>query len=96
MDVVYLLNFLLTVFFVSMLFWDKKYLKYGLYLILIIGLAWIVFGGCPLVKYQKEKGTPLSDFLKYINPNITSIEIVKINYMILLTFMFIVSWRLIH
>lgn len=63
------MNYLITIihlffvfFFGSIPFWHKSYLKYGLYLPLILSIIWIIFNGCPLTKIDPSLND--EDFLK--------------------------------
>jgi hypothetical protein len=70
MDILFILHLLLTVILLSIPFWHYNYLKYGVYIPLIITILWLFFGGCPLTQIQDiEKETFTLELLKSVLPN---------------------------
>ena len=52
MDILFCIHLLLIVILLSIPFWNRNYLKYGVYIPLIITILWLFFGGCPLTQIQ--------------------------------------------
>ena len=49
-----LLHLLFLIFFSSIPFWPKKYLKYGMFAPLTLATVWFIFEGCPLTMVDKN------------------------------------------
>ena len=70
MDILFFIHLLLIVILLSIPFWNCNYLKYGVYIPLIITILWLFFGGCPLTQIQDiEKETFTLEVLKSVLPN---------------------------
>lgn len=73
-DFIYLLHFVFLVVSFSIPLWNRKYLKYGIYLPLLISAGWIVFDGCPVTNLQANLGgdTFFRNVVGNIVPTITN------------------------
>jgi len=73
MDILYGLHLLILLGILSIPFWPKAWLMYGVYVPITISLIWVVFDGCPLTKYQTNLSS--KSFTKEVYsifvPNIT-------------------------
>lgn len=54
MDTLFILHLTFIIFFLSIPFWSLKYLKYGVFMPLLLETIWIIFKGCPLTKIQED------------------------------------------
>ena len=52
MDILYWLHLLILLGILSIPFWPKSWLKYGVYVPITISFMWMVCNGCPLTKQQ--------------------------------------------
>ena len=86
MDLLYVLHLLICLFICSIIFWNIKYLKVGVYIPIILVIIWIIFDGCPLTKVQKKLHGDIftKNVYKYIMPNITSNQTNFVNTFMLL------------
>jgi hypothetical protein len=86
MDALYVLHVIFIIFFLSIPFWEIKYLRYGIYAPLLLSTIWIIFNGCPLTKIQKnlDDETFSQVLLKIFFPDISHETTVRISYYILL------------
>lgn len=94
MDLVFVINLLFTIILLSIPFWPKKYLFWGMIIVMLLGISWILFNGCPLVKFQTKKTTPSKELIMMLFPKSTAIDIVRYNYVFLMFIMFILFWRI--
>lgn len=54
MDAVYALHVVISLLLLTIPFWPYRYLRYGVYLPLVISTVWILFNGCPLTHTQTD------------------------------------------
>jgi hypothetical protein len=52
MDILYWVHLLILLGILSIPFWPKSWLMYGVYVPITISLIWLMFNGCPLTKQQ--------------------------------------------
>ena len=74
MDPVFVIHLLILFTIVSIPVWPIQYLKYGVYIPLILSAIWLFFDGCPITKLQHdiEKETFVQYLVKkYIYPSVT-------------------------
>lgn len=81
MDALFALHLLIFGIILSIPLWPIPYLKYGIYVPILIAILWVVFNGCPLTKYQTNLNTPsfTREIYAYIIPNITVATAERIN-----------------
>ena len=86
MDIVYILHLTFIIFFLSIPFWSLKYLKYGVFIPLILATIWIIFKGCPLTKIQEDLNDEYFSkvLLQNFIPDITRETTARVSYYILL------------
>jgi hypothetical protein len=96
MDILFLVHLIIIIFVLSIPFWSINYLRYGVYIPLILSITWILFDGCPITLVQKDLNDEYFSrvFLRYIKPNITNQETARISYFILLVITYIGMYRL--
>lgn len=95
-DSVFILHLVFIIFFLSIPFWDIKYLKYGAYFPLILATVWIIFNGCPLTSIQAGLNDEYFSqiLLKPFFPNITKEQTTRVTYYILLVVAYASLYRL--
>lgn len=73
-------------FIVSIPFWPKKYLKYGVYIPLILTSIWVLFDGCPLTRFHYGLNDEVfaQVLMKPIFPDIDKVQTTRITYWILI------------
>lgn len=86
MDVLYALHLTFVIFFLSIPFWSKKYLIYGLYAPILLATIWIIFDGCPLTKIQYNLNDEYFSrvLLEKFIPNVSKESASRFSYYILL------------
>lgn len=96
MDSLFILHFTFILFFLSIPTWPIRYLKYGVYIPIILATIWIIFSGCPLTNIQKDLNDKYfsKTLLKYISPDISNETTVRISYYVLLLVTFIGFYRI--
>jgi uncharacterized membrane protein YkvI len=73
MDFIFAIHLLLQVILLSIPLWSLNYLKYGVYIPLLISTIWLFFNGCPLTKVQSiESNSFTFELLKNVFPDITT------------------------
>ncbi len=83
MDLLFILHFTFVLFFLSIPTWPIQYLKYGVYIPIVLATIWIIFNGCPLTHLQNEKYFS-KVLIKYIYPDISDETTIRISYYTLL------------
>lgn len=73
MDVLYAVHLLILLVMISIPLWPPPYLKYGVYLPVILSATWVIFNGCPLTAIQSniEGDNFTREIYSYIIPNIS-------------------------
>ena len=73
MDTLFALHLLIFGLIMSIPSWPIAYLKYGVYVPIILSTIWVVCNGCPLTKYQPNLSTNsfTREVYSYFMPNIT-------------------------
>lgn len=96
MDVFYALHLLIFGGILSIPIWPIEFLKYGIYIPIILSITWIVFEGCPLTKFQKNLSSNsfTQDVYSKIIPNISVKTAERINTFALLLITIIGFYRL--
>ena len=94
MDFVFVINVAFSILLISIPFWPKKYLRYGIYIPILLGLSWILFHGCPLVPFQQTRTTPSKEMIKFFYPTIDKIQLVRLNYFGLMLILFFSLYKL--
>lgn len=96
MDLLYALHLLFVVFFLSIPFWSKSYLIYGLYAPILLSTIWIIFDGCPLTRVQYNLNDEYFSrvLLEKFIPNVTKETASRVSYYILLAVTLIAAIRL--
>jgi hypothetical protein len=87
MDILFIIHFTFTILFTSIPFWPIEFLKYGVYVPILLATIWIVFNGCPLTNIQNDRFNNeyfSQVLLRYFYPNISKETTVRIIYYILL------------
>lgn len=86
MDAVFILHLTFIFFFLSIPFWQPKYLRYGIYIPILLATIWIIFNGCPLTQIQKDLNDEYFSrvLLRIFYPDISNEATVRISYYILL------------
>ena len=86
MDILYIIHFLLSLTLLKIPFWPLDYLKYGVYIPLIISTIWVIFNGCPLTKMQTNLNSDnfTKEIFKYFIPSISTKYTERINTFLLL------------
>jgi hypothetical protein len=85
MDILFIGHLLLTFILLSIPFWDYTYLKYGVYIPLMISIIWLFFGECPITKMQELKSETFTlELLKPFIPNIKLQDTENINTFLLI------------
>ena len=86
MDTLYIIHILLTLTLFTIPFWPINYLKYGVYIPLLISTIWLMFNGCPLTKFQTNLDSDnfTKEILKYFIPSISTKYTEHINTFILI------------
>lgn len=81
MDTMFLLHLFIFFSIASIPFWPIPYLKYGVYIPLIVAFTWLACNGCPITKRQKNLSS--NSFTKEIYaqfmPNITDHDVRHFN-----------------
>ena len=87
MDTLYVLHLAIFAFIFSIAVWPISYLRYGVYIPLIISMIWFVNNGCPITKMQTNlHGNSFTkDVYKNFMPQITEDEVQNINTFALLS-----------
>ena len=71
-DILFVTHLLLQFIVLSIPFWSLTYLKYGVYIPLIISFLWLIFNGCPMTKMQSIGSNSFTyENMKLIFPDIT-------------------------
>ena len=85
MDILFILHILLSFTLITIPFWQIDYLKFGVYIPLIISASWIIFNGCPLTKIQKNLNSNsfTKEIFKYFIPSVSTRSTENINTFIL-------------
>jgi uncharacterized membrane protein YkvI len=85
-DLLYLIHLLMTLTLFTIPFWPHCYLKYGVYIPLIISFIWIVCNGCPLTKIQTNLNSDnfTKEILTLFFPNITTKYTEHVNTFVLI------------
>jgi hypothetical protein len=98
MDLVYIIHLCILFIIISIPIWPISYLKWGVYIPIIIAAGWLLFDGCPITKTQTNlKGdTFMQHLYKFINPSITSRQTHHINCFVLLLITIIGFHRIAH
>jgi hypothetical protein len=95
MDILFIIHLLLTTTLLSIPFWPLDYLKYGVYIPLIISIIWLFFNGCPLTNIQDiDSDSFTQELLKPFIPNITTKHTEHFNTFLLLFITVIGFYRL--
>jgi hypothetical protein len=96
MDAFYALHLLIFGFIISVPIWPIMYLKYGIFIPIILSIIWIIFEGCPLTKHQTNLSSNsfTQDVYKRIIPNIPVKTAERINTFALLLITIIGFYRL--
>ncbi len=86
MGIVFVLHLFFIIFFLSIPFWKIKYLRYGVYIPIILASIWILLDGCPLTLIQKDLNDEYFSrvLLKIFYSDISDETTVRISYYILL------------
>ena len=86
MDVLYIIHLILTLLLFTIPFWPLNYLKYGVYIPLIISTIWVIFNGCPLTQIQTNLDSDnfTQEIFQYFIPDISSTFTEHINTFILI------------
>lgn len=86
MDWLNALHFLIFGLIVSIPFWPIAYLRYGVYVPIVISIIWVTFNGCPLTKVQTNLSSNsfTTEVYKYCMPNISIKDAERINTFALL------------
>ena len=91
----FIIHLSLTFTLLSIPFWPLDYLKYGVYIPLIISIIWLLFNGCPLTLIQDiESKSFTQEILKPFIPNITTKHTEHFNTFLLLFITVIGFYRL--
>ncbi len=87
MDTLYVLHLAIFAFILSIPFWPISYLRYGIYVPLIISIIWFEYNGCPITKIQTNlNGNSFTkDIYQNFMPQITENEVQNINTFALLS-----------
>lgn len=96
MDAIFTLHIIFILFFLSIPFWNLKYLRYGIYAPILLSTIWIIFDGCPLTKIQKDLNDEYFSrvLLRVFYPDISNEKTLRISYYILLLVTIIAYIRL--
>jgi hypothetical protein len=86
MDSAFLLHLSVPVLLVSIPFWPIPYLRYGVYIPLIISIVWVLFNGCPATKYHMNSSDDsfTRKLYSYVIPNITKKDASHLNTFVLI------------
>jgi hypothetical protein len=86
MDWLNALHFLIFGFIVSIPFWPIAYLRYGVYVPIVISIIWVAFHGCPLTKAQTNLSSNsfTKEVYKHFMPDISVKHAERINTLALL------------
>ncbi len=86
MDAVFILHLGFILFFLSIPFWSKKYLRYGIFIPTILASIWIIFDGCPLTNIQRDLNDEYFSriLLRVFIPDISNEATARFSYYILL------------
>jgi uncharacterized membrane protein YkvI len=86
MDALYALHLLIFGLILSIPLWPIAYLKYGVYVPILLSTIWLVCNGCPLTKIQKNLNSDsfTREVYSYFMPNISSATSDNINTFALL------------
>lgn len=81
MDALFALHLLIFGIILSIPLWPISYLKYGIYVPILLSILWVVCNGCPLTKHQSNLSTNsfTREIYAYIIPNITVKTAERIN-----------------
>lgn len=96
MDILFWVHLLFILFVISIPFWKISYLRYGVYVPILLATIWIIYSGCPLTKMQQG----ISDdyfsrvLLQYIIPDISKEATTRFTYYVLLVVTWIGLYRL--
>ena len=73
-DFLYFIHFLFLLFTLSIPFWRKKYLQYGVYIPFLTSIIWVRFEGCPSTNIQTNLNgdTFIRNLLSHITEKITN------------------------
>lgn len=95
MDLLFWFHLLLTISIFTIPFWPITYLKYGVFIPLIISLIWLLFDGCPLTKLHNIDSSSFSqDILRFFIPNASLRLTEHFNTFILIAVTFFSFYRL--
>jgi len=85
-DLVWMLHLTFILFFMSIPFWPLKYLRFGVFVPLLLATVWILFDGCPLTQIQRDLNDEYFSkvLLKVFIPDITNEATARASYYILL------------
>lgn len=74
MDFLYTMHLLFLLMTLSIPFWSKKYLQWGVYIPFFTAMIWVIFDGCPITNIQTnlQGDTFVRNLLANINSNITN------------------------
>jgi len=74
MDFLYTIHLLFLLITLSIPFWRKKYLQWGVYIPFLTAITWVIFDGCPITNIQTNLAgdTFVRNLLANINSNITN------------------------
>jgi len=97
-DVLHTIHIGLILILISIPFWSIPYLKWGIYIPLLIAAIWVLFDGCPITKIQSNLGndTFMQHLYKKINPSTTRNQSEHVNCFILLLITVIGFHRIIY
>lgn len=86
MDTLYILHLTFIIFFLSIPFWNLKYLRFGVFAPLVLATIWIIFKGCPLTQIQEDLNDEYFSkvLLQHFIPDITRETTARFSYYILL------------
>jgi hypothetical protein len=95
MEVLILIHILFTISLFTIPFWPIEFLKYGIYIPLLVSIIWLICDGCPLSKlHGTETNSYSQDLLKKLNPNVSEKFADNLNTFILIAITLIAFIRL--
>lgn len=96
MDSLFWFHLVFVIVIVSIPFWSLSWLRYGIYIPLLLSTGWIIFDGCPLTRFDRALNDELFSqvLLKPFFPNIDKLQTTRVTHFILLVATFIGFMRL--
>jgi hypothetical protein len=96
MDLLHALHLVIFGLLVSIPLWPIAYLRYGVYVPIVISIIWVIFNGCPLTKVQTNLSSNsfTKEVYKHFMPNISVNDAKHINTFALLFITVVGFYRL--